>query len=164
MENTFTFSVMPVSVTELEKLPEYSLDTPYKTAALAMAVLLCFENDAEGCYSMLDALRGPDPMSNYAKSFIRERIAGKAYKVRSFFKGASVENGYTPSQPYTITVSDMPSSFAEENWAVLYVKSSGADSPRPLKFRRKPSADKWYLNDIMCLSDIREPAAEDPWA
>ena len=103
-------------------------------------------------------------MSNFAKSFIRERLSGKEYKVRSFFKGATVENGYTPSEPLTIEIYETPYSYPEENWASMYVKSAGADSPRQIKLRRKPSTGQWFLNDILCLSDIRTPAADDPWA
>ena len=42
--------------------------------------------------------------------------------------------------------------------------SGGADNPRPIKLRKKPSTGQWFLNDIQCLSDIRVPVAEDPWA
>ena len=51
-----------------------------------------------------------------------------------------------------------------ENRAMLYVKSSGADNPRGIKLRKKPSTGQWFLNDIQCLSEIKEPAEEDPWA
>lgn len=52
----------------------------------------------------------------------------------------------------------------EENWGILYVKSSGADAERPVKLRKKPSTGQWFLNDIQCLADMRIPVAEDPWA
>ena len=113
---------------------------------------------------MLDWLKGPESLSNLEKQFLRDRLKGKAYKSFSFFEGASVENGYTPSRPYRITVSSNPYSFDTENWAVLYVKSAGADSPRSVKLRRKPSTGQWFLNEIQCLADIRLPAQIDPWA
>ena len=160
----FTFNGIPSDVGQLSALPEAALDSPFKTAALTMLVLLKFESSPEMCFAMLDSLRGPDPMSNFAKSFIRERLSGKEYKVRSFFKGATVENGYTPSEPLTIEIYENPYSYPEENWASMYVKSAGADSPRQIKLRRKPSTGQWFLNDILCLSDIRTPAADDPWA
>lgn len=145
-------------------LPEASLDSPYKTTALTLLALLRFEHNPDACYAMLDALRGPDPMSAYAKSFIKERIAGKEYIVKSFFAGATLENNYTPPIPYTITVSSNPYSFPEENWAAMFVQSAGADGPRQVKLRRKPSTNQWFLNDILCLSNIRVPVARDPWA
>ena len=115
-------------------------------------------------YEMLDFLKGPENVSPYEKQFIKERLTDKAYKVFSYFAGATPGNGYTPTQPYTITVIENPYSFDNENWAMLYVKSSGADNPRGIKLRRKPSTGQWFLNDIQCLSDVREPADKDPWA
>lgn len=161
---TFVFESLPTNVQELMGLREASLDSPYKTAALTLLALMQFERNPGTCYAMLDALRGPDPMSAYAKDFIKERVAGKGYKVKSFFAGATPENGYTPLMPYTITVSANPHSFPEENRATMFVHSAGADGPRQVKLRRKPSTNQWFLDDILCLSNIREPAAEDPWA
>ena len=56
---TFTFSKVPQSVAELQQFPEATLDSPFKTTALTMLVLMRWEEDQEGCYSMLDFLRGP---------------------------------------------------------------------------------------------------------
>ncbi len=164
MDNKFVFTAIPQNAEELKALPEANLDTPYKTAALTMLALLKYESDPETCYAMLDALRGPDPLSPFAKQFIKERLDGKTYKVKSFFAGATPENSYTPTQPLTICVSDNPYSFTDENWATIYVQSSGADSQRSIKLRKKPSTGQWFLNDIACLSDIRLPASLDDWA
>lgn len=162
---TFTFTDIPSSVAELQALPEYTLDTPYKTTALTVLVLLAYKYDKEACFAMLDALRGPEPLSPFAKQFLNDRMSGgKEYKPYSFFQGATVENNYTPSMPLVITVTSNPYSFPEENWATLYVKSAGADSERSIKLRKKPSTGQWFLNDIQILSDIRTPAEADPWA
>jgi len=161
---TFTFQALPTSVAELKAIPEASLDSAFKTAALTVAVLCNFENDPEGTYEMLDFLKGPESVSTAEKQFIRERLQDKVYKVFSYFAGTSPENGYTPTQPYTISVIENPYSFDNENWATLYVQSSGADNPRGIKLRKKPSTGEWFLNDIQCLSDVRIPTEKDPWA
>lgn len=161
---TFTFAKVPTSVAELKALPECDLQSPFKTAALAMLVLMNYGNDVDETINMTDVLRGPDPTSPFGKQFYRDRLVGKEYVPASFFAGATVENGYTPSTPLTITVSDNPYSYPEENWATLYVQSSGADSPRPIKMRKKPSTGEWFLNDNQALAGIRIPAAADPWA
>lgn len=161
---TFTFDKFPTSLSELQALPEASLDTPFKTTALCLLTLFNFSNNIDAMYEMLEFLNGPDDVSAYAKQFIRDRLKGKEYTVASFFAGATVENNYTPSNPYQITVSTTPYSFDEENWATMYVKSSGADSPRPVKLRKKPSTGQWFFTEIQCLGDIRVPVAADPWA
>lgn len=159
-----TFNELPKSLDELKNLPEASLDTPFKTVALTMAVLCNFESNFDDMVEMLDFLKGPDSVSNYEKQFIKERLNGKQYKVHSFFKGATPENGYVMATPYSIEVKDNPYSYTEENWATMYVKSSGADSERSIKLRKKPSTGQWFLVEIQCLSDIRVPVASDPWA
>ena len=161
---TITFDSLPTNLAELQALPEASLDSAYKTTALALAVLCNYEKDPAATIEMMNFLKGPEAMSNYEQSFIRERLTGKYYKTFSFFAGATVENNYTPSVPYQITVSTTPNSFIEENWATMYVKSSGADSPRPVKLRKKPSTGQWFITEVQCLADIRVPVAADPWA
>lgn len=161
---TFTFPTLPTDVAQLQALPEASLDSAFKTTALTLVALCRYEQDPEGAIAMLNFLKGPDDVSTYEKQFIRERLTGKMYKARSFFAGATPQNGYQPTQPYTITVSENPYSFDNENWATLYVTSGGSDNPRPIKLRKKPSTGQWFLNDIQCLADIRVPVEEDPWA
>jgi len=161
---SFTFASLPASVAELKALPEASLDSAFKTTALCIAVLCNLEKDANATWEMLDYLKGPESVNEREKAFIKERLAGKQYKTLSFFKGATPENGYTPVTPYTITVSENPYSFDEENWATLYVTSGGADNPRPIKLRRKPSTNQWFVNEIQCLADIRVPTEQDVWA
>lgn len=161
---TFVFSGIPADVNALMSLPEASLDTPYKTTALVMLAMLQYENNPELCFAMIDALRGPAPMSPADKAFIKERLDGKTYKVKSFFAGATVQNNYTPSNPLTIVVSENPYSYLEPNWATMFVQSAGADSPRQIKLRLKPSTNQWFINDIQVLADIRVPVSADPWA
>ena len=161
---SFTFAVLPTNLAELQALPEASLDSAFKTTALTIIALCRYEQNPDEAIEMLNFLKGPAEVSTYEKQFIRERLTGKMYKPRSFFAGATPQNGYIPSQPLTITVSETPYSFDEDNWATLYVTSGGADNPRPIKLRKKPSTGQWFLNDIQCLADIRIPVEEDPWA
>ena len=102
----FIFMSLPASLNELTVLPEASLNSPYKTAALTIAVLCNYENDPNATFEMLDFLKGPENVSEYEKQFIRERLKGKGYKTYSYFAGTSPENGYTPTKPYTISVFD----------------------------------------------------------
>lgn len=122
-------------------------------------IFLCDENSAPEI-----AQKDPADVSGMEKQFIRERLPGKQYKARSFFAGATPDNNYTPTTPLTITVSENSFSFDEDNWGVLYVKSGGTDSGRPVKLRKKPSTGQWFVNDIQCLADIRTPKEADEWA
>ncbi len=161
---TFSFPSLPANVSQLKALPEASLDSAFKTVALTIAALCRYEQSPDEAFEMLDFLKGPENLSTYEKQFIGERLKDKAYIPRSYFAGATPQNSYAPSVPYTITVIENPYSFDNENWATLYVASGGADNPRPVKLRKKPSTGEWFLNDIQCLSEIRVPVSEDPWA
>ncbi len=163
-QETFKFPQPPHSLFELQQLPESKLDTPYKSVALCMVTLLNFGYSANNTWEMLEWLNGPDDLKKQRKQFIMERLKGKMYKVRSFFNGATPANNYQPSMPYTVTVISNQHSFTEQNWATLYVRSGGADDPRPLRLRRKPSTNQWFINEIQCLGDIRLPGELDKWA
>ena len=73
---------------------------------------------------------------------------------------------YTPEQPYRVAVSEnaYSKSQIEEGYLTLYVACSGADSPRPLKLRNKPSTGQWFLWEQQLLTGIRIPKEADPWA
>ena len=161
---TFTFASLPTNVAELQALPEASLDSAFKTTAFTLAALCNYEHNPDATIEMLNFLKGPGEISGFEKQFIKERLQGKFYKSFSFFRGATPENGHTHQKPYTIDVSVNPYSFPDANWATVYVKSGGADSPRGIKLRCKPSTGQWFLNELQCLSDIRLPVEEDPWA
>lgn len=161
---TFTFSALPSNVDELKALPEAKLDTAFKTTALVILALNRYDADPSSAISMLNFLKGPEDFNGKEQAFLKDRLEGKGFKARSFLGGATAENNYTPNTPYTVAVSENPYSFDEENWATMYVTSGGADNPRPIKLRKKPSTGEWFLNDIQCLADVRLPKVEDKWA
>ena len=163
-EEKFTFAALPTGLGELQALPEATLDSPFKTTALVVAALCQMEKNENATFEMLDFLKGPDSVSMFEKQFIKERLAGKYYKTFSYFEGATPENGYVPTVPYTIKVTETPYSYPQDNYATMYVTSSGADSPRAIRLRKKPSTGQWFLIEIQCLSDIRVPVEADPWA
>ena len=164
---TYTFDSLPRNVEELQALPGADLTDPYAVAALTLAALTRYGDNSADCIKMLNYLKGPEPVSGYEAQFIRERLQGKTYKPFSYFHGATPQNNYTPSRPYKITVDSNQYSFTTDGsgheWCTLWVTSGGADNPRSIKLRKKGSTGQWFLNDIQCLSDIRTPAADDPW-
>lgn len=161
---TFTFSVLPESVEQMKALPEAAMDTPFKTAALTVCALCAFAASEEVGTELLNFLRGPRPLNGQDISFIKDRFRGeRTYIPFSYFAGATPENNYTPAQPYTVTVSSNAHSYDEENYARLFIASGGADSPRPIKLRKKADG-QWCLWEQYLLPDIRQPKANDPWA
>jgi|GEM_PF-439246 len=151
----FTFAALPKTREELEALPEAVLETPFQTAALTVAALCHYGENPEETLDMIRFLKGPNPLSVYETQFLRDRLGGKDYVPRSFFAGTSPDNSYTPDVPYVITVEEDPYSYAQDGYAKLLIRSSGADSARPVKLVKKDG--KWYLWENMLLSDIRKP-------
>ena len=161
---TYTFNELPRNLDELKALPEASLTDPYAVAALTLAALTRYGTSSSDCFAMLNYLKGPEPVSGYEAQFIRERLDGKTYKPFSYFKGATPQNNYTPSEPLSLTFFEDPYTYANEGYAKLNIRSSGADSPRQITLRKKPSTGEWFLWENYLLSDIRIPVAEDEWA
>lgn len=159
---TFTFAALPESVAGMQALPEAAMDTPFKTAALTVCALCAFAADPEIGTEMLNFLRGPRPLNGQNIAFIKDRFRGnRSYIIFSHFAGATPANNYTPSQPYTVTVFSDLHSYDQENYARLYIRSGGADSPRPVTLRKKADG-QWCLWEQSLLTDIRH--ANDPWA
>ena len=161
---TFTFNALPESLAQMQTLPEASLDSPYKTAALTVCAICAYAADKNVGLEMLNWLRGPRPLGNVEISFLNDRFRdGNTYVPFSYFKGATPDNDYTPDTPYTITVSSNPYSDANEGYKKLFVTSGGADAPREIVLRMKADGT-WLLWDQFILVGIREPKSANPWA
>ncbi|MBQ9460926.1 MAG: hypothetical protein IJU51_03265 [Clostridia bacterium] len=157
------FSSLPETVEQFRELPQAALSTPFDTAALTVLAFCFYPRNKEACLAMVDYLRGPRPLSNYDKSFIADRFRDSDYVPRSYFNGATPQNDYMPSQPYTVTVSENPYSYQNEGYAKLFIRSGGADSPREVLLR-KAKDGKWYLWEQYILVGIRQPESSNPWA
>ena len=157
------FSALPENVEQFKALPQAQLSNPFDTAALTVLALCFYPQDKDASVEMLNYLRGPRPLSTYDKQFIRDRFMDKDYVPRSYFNGATPQNDYLPSEPYTIKVSENPYSYQNRGYAKLFVTSGGADSPREITLRQTKDG-KWYLWEQFILAGIREPESSNPWA
>ena len=157
---------LPKTLDELKAMPQAGLTNPEEVAALTVAVLALYPENPAETEKMLDFLRGPRPLNGIDKQFIKDRFRGKEYLMRSYFAGATPENNYAPKLPYRVSISENASSRSQfgEGYLTLYVACSGADSPRPLKLRTKPSTRQWFLWEQQLLTGIRIPKSADPWA
>ena len=158
-----TFADLPETLEAFKALPEAQLASPFETAALTVVAFCLYPVNKELCHQMLNYLRGPRPMSEMDKQFIRDRFLDKDYVPRSYFDGATPAKDYMPSKPYTITVTSNPRSLDDPDTVRLYINSGGADSPRLVSLR-KAKDGKWYLWEQYLLADIRKPESENPWA
>lgn len=154
----------------------------FEVVALYFAALKAYDpknpqvfNDMmeELCESPTAKLKGHDIFTSYSRSNVKDnfnKTGTLAYKYKyignSYFDGAESSNGYTPSQPYSVTLEDYIYSSMKYNdyqtW-VYQITSyfKGADTPRTIQVYQDTMDGKWYLFSDSWLkftSDIKEPA------
>ena len=160
-----TIQELPESLQEFEALAGETR-TPEKICALFLCALYLFDKDKDAGTAAMNLLRGPRPMTPYDQQFLRDRLRGKSYLPLAYFEGATPQNGYKPTAPYALNVlADSRPQDMEPGYLRLFLKTTGADSPRPIKLRQKGSTEEWFLWEYSSiLSGIRIPTAEDSWA
>lgn len=165
-KETFTFDRIPETVDELKALPQANLQNPFGVVALVILAMNNFNRDLDKCKDMLAFLKGPGTLMNQEISRMNDQLKGKDYLMRSYFEGTSPENNYKPTEPYKITVFDHPNSYDNEKdgYVTLWVKSSGSDSDRQVRLRKKQSTGEWFLNEEYLTPGIKTPQEADPWA
>ncbi len=159
-----TLNNIPTTLEEFKSLPQLQLTSPDDTCAAFLCALSLYIKNKDAGIAAMDILRGPRPMTPYDAQFLRDRLRGKEYLAMAYFDGATPQNNYTPSLPYVLDVMPDPRpQDIEEGYIRVFLKTTGADSPRPVKLRSK--ADQWFLWEYSSpLSGIRMPAVQDPWA
>lgn len=162
---TVKFEKLPQNVEEMKAMPNFSQKDEYAVAAFTVAALLRFVSSREDGKAMLSALKGPEDVSNLELQMMEERLSDSDYLIRSYFRGAEPENDYRPKDPWTVEMVEYKNSRDIENYLYLYVVSGGADNPRQIQLRRKPSTGEWFVWVFEgLLMDIRIPVSEDKWA
>ena len=138
-----TIQSIPASLQEFETLAAGGRQ-PERICALFLCALALFDKDRDAGTAAMNLLRGPRPMTPYDCQFLRDRLRAP-YRL----------NVLADSRPQDI----------EPGYLRVFLKTAGADSPRPMKLRQKASTGEWFLWEYSSiLSGIRIPAAEDPWA
>ena len=157
-----SFDRIPETVEEFCALPQPSLTIEFDVAALTVLALCVYPVNREQSLAMLDVLKGPKPLTEYEKQFIRDRFMDSDYVPRSYFKGAAPDNDYKVDAPFVVAVEENPYTYSDEGYAKLYLTSGGADSPRYVQLRHAKDG-KWYLWEQFILSGIRAPESTNPW-
>lgn len=157
---------IPADLQEFEALAAGLRQTPEGVCALFLCAVKLFDGSRDEGTKAMDILRGPRPMSPYDVQFLRDRLRGKAYLPLAYFEGATPQNGYQPRAPYVLEVlPDTRAQDVEPGYMRVFLRTAGADSPRPIKLRQKGSTGEWFLWEYSSvLSGIRAPVQEDPWA
>ncbi len=165
-KKTVVFQEMPENLAQLQALPEAAMKNPLDVAALTVAALCVYPYNKGASIEMLNFLKGPQPLSNAEISFIADRFRDSDYVPRSYLNGATPQNNYMPQRPYSVTVYETPHSRdnLNEGYMTIYITSGGADSPRYVRLRTKPSTGEWFLWEQFLLVGIRVPDAQNPWA
>lgn len=159
-----TFNVLPKTSEQFSALANGKLTSPENTCALFLLALNMYTQDKDAGLEAINLLRGPRPMNGYESQFIRDRLRDKSYLPLAYFDGATPDNNYTPTEPYIVNVYPDPRpQDCEAGYMRLFLKTTGADSTRPIKLRQK--GDEWFLWEYSSiLSGIRIPTSQDPWA
>ena len=154
---------IPATLAELKTLPQLGLRTPEDVCAVFLCALNLYGKDRDAGVEAMNLLRGPRPMTPYDAQFLRDRLRGKEYLPLAYFEGAAPENNYVPAKPYVLNVLPDPRpQDIEPGYIRVFLRTAGADSPRPVKLRKK--GEQWFLWEYSSpLSGIRIPAAQDPW-
>ena len=158
-----SFEVLPETAEDMQAIvDECGIDDPLKVAAYFIAAVSRYNESENDAFAMIDVLRGPQPMSNGDKSFMKERFSDKLYLADAYFEGAEPANDYKAEAPYTVMVYDVVTE-APEGYAYGEVMTAGAESPRRITLREKGGNFYiWEYSSI--LLSVKLPASEDPWA
>ncbi|MBQ1850551.1 MAG: hypothetical protein K5678_09030 [Acetatifactor sp.] len=165
-KQSFTFTKLPENVAELKALPQANLQDPFGVAALVILAMNNYCKDASKTIEMMNFLKGPSPMAQLEISRLKDQLTGKDYLMRSYFDGTTPENNYKPTEPYSVTVFDNAHSYdnKDQGYVTLWIKSSGADSERQVRLRKKGSTGEWFLYEEYLTMGIRVPKEQDAWA
>ncbi len=159
----FTFNKLPNNLEELKNSENFDLTNPHFAAAAFILSIKRYVEDKDAGIEMINFLKGPVDLDNHDKSFLRDRLMDKKYLPDSYFLGATPENNYSLNSPFEIEIIDDNTSFREEDYSKLYIKSGGADSKRPITIRKKGDEHfVWEYSSI--LLGIVKPKKDDVWA
>lgn len=172
-EHLLELGPLPADVDAFLAVRDRVATTPFGGAAtLALAMLAWSQDPARGLpwlAAAIDAshlVDGPDGLQGRQPSpavlrNLRDRLGDKPHVVRSYFVGTSPEAGYALPPTLAVRVREQIRDVGPEE-AKVFVWSSGADTPRPMRLRRSPrgwwKAVEWSSLEV----GIRAPAAPAP--
>ena len=174
---TYTFDKLPTTLDELQNFSlksdvqgdyDYGMFAPMAATIIALHT---FGTNKEEAYKMLAYAYGTNQtFSNIDKQFVQTQFYTAANKVLQdcYFGGAAPENGYTPDEPFTITLEEGPYVLKAKNGKperhMSFIYFAGADTERYMDVCLS-SDGTWYAyegNYKHLLASVKEPIAEKP--
>ncbi len=156
--------------TTKEELEIMNRTDPNMVAGLLIHTICNYNpNDTTEFYKMLQFLMGENQtISALMQQNIKDRMLQNEkypYIGKSYFKGATPDNDYTPTS-YEVEVVENEHSRVEEGYIRLFLKSGGSDSLRPITLRLAKDGNYYVWSDsvIGLLADIRIMESKNPWA
>lgn len=142
------FAKLPANMEEFQARFEKEAATPEGAAKLWLESVFVYQNNETrslGRQMLMATMKGlPDDFdrnAGYAK--MMERIKGNPEIFRSFCAGSSPENNYKADvNNCELTVTSTREE--NENTRAVFLQSSGADSPRPIKMSKDGNTWKAY--------------------
>ncbi|NJO87731.1 MAG: hypothetical protein HC831_01310 [Chloroflexia bacterium] len=171
---TVTIKEVPKTVDDFVKLRDKIAKTPEGGAAIFMLALKIYTDDpklGKQCLVVAvdrNSLREGEVYKGYEllsadMELIKRQIINKDRKLpNSYIKGSSPENNYKVKPPYVFEFMSNPSSGdAETGTYKIFVKCSGADSPRPITLV-KNNREYWKASSwSSVLVGIKKPPVDD---
>ena len=142
----FSFNELPKTLDEMAKLPEISMDTPYKTAALTVLAYTAFEEHPQESQKMFQTLCGSRALCESEWQILTKNIREDASSIKNHFCGSVMGNEYVPDKPYTLGIMESDDSFEKEGFAVLYIVSGRNEKAGSVRLRLSNDG-KWYFWD-----------------
>ena len=107
-EGSVTFNRFPASVKEFEMVRKQIGGEPHGAVALELMAAEIYRRDAAIGIECLKLCNTPininNQISRWKELFGKDEYYARPYQIASFLKGATPENKYTPTEPYTIEV------------------------------------------------------------
>lgn len=172
------FSRLPENAAELKQINRKGEDGKFTTVAMLIASYAAWsEGDEETCAEMMAELLNSPTVgtvyNDFTKSFVKERMLQNNkwdYIAAAYFDGAAPENGYTPSEPLTLTLREFAyapetsTSYGRElEIERIVLDFEGADTERMVSVFCDPEDGNWYIwSDSYkgLLADIKPPVTK----
>ena len=176
-QKRYVFQRFPENANELRQVNRTGAEGKYLVLPLMIAAFRTWTpQNPETCYDMMKVLMNSPtagsmaPFNNFTKDFVRARMMQNnkwQYIANAYLEGSTPQNGYTPNQPFAITVREYV--YAPQTSTIygralsvekVVIEFPGADTERSLSVYQDPADGQWYaFSDTYggLLVDVKTP-------